>query len=129
MKKLSKMILLVGCFFMLASTAANAQNSIKNNTPCKYIVKVKYGTVTTCGVVGTSTIIVPPYTVVTVPGAGTNEILYAKGVPTTAAPGTCAFYIAQNSCAPYPLVDNVACGTACGNYTATLIPGYGIYLN
>lgn len=128
MKNFSKVILLVGAFFMFASTATKAQDAVRNNTPCEFDVKVAYGDVAGCDVVGFDIITVPPFTQVNFSSTGGMEILYGKGRPSSTSGTTCAFYVAQGGCAPYPLSDAVSCSTGCDDYTATLIPGFGIYI-
>lgn len=128
MKKFMKLSVLIGCFLMVAVTAVSAQDAVRNNTSCDFEVKVAYGTVAGCGVAGFATMVVPAGTQMNF-GVGV-EILYAKGRPTaTLGTASCAFYIAQGLCAPYPLSDTITNLGCCGGYTATLIPGFGIYLN
>ena len=112
---------------MVAVTTASAQDFVRNATNCDLEVKVAYGTVTGCGVAGFATMIVPAGTQMSF-GVGV-EILYAKGRPTTSTGAGCAFYIAQGLCAPYPLSDTITTPSCCNGYTATLIPGFGIYIN
>ena len=128
MKKLMKLSVLIGCFLMVAATTVSAQDFVRNATNCDFEVKVAYGTVAGCGVSGFATMVVPAGTQVSF-GVGV-EILYAKGRPTTTlGTASCAFYIAQGLCAPYPISDTITDPSCCGGYTATLIPGFGIYIN
>ena len=57
MKKFLSLSVLIGCFLMLATTKVSAQDAIRNNTPCEFLVKVAYGDLAGCDVAGFMTVL------------------------------------------------------------------------
>ncbi len=116
----------MGCLAFV-NTSVSAQNFVRNATQCEFTVKVAYGNPVTCAVAGYSVAVVAPFTQVNVAVPAGTQILYGKGTYSPIIP-LCAFYIGL-PCSPYPPVDNVSCTQLCGNYTAEMIPGFGIWIH
>ena len=125
MKKFLNLALLVGCIAFFSATTATAQNDyIKNVTACKILVKVGYGPIGSCSSTGYMQMISYPNTSVPMGIPAGTEIIIAKGTYIS-PPANCPFYVGL-PCTIYPLIDNVACGSSCGNYTAEYFIGSGI---
>ena len=128
MKKFLNLVLLVGCFTLFAATTVSAQDAVRNNTACTFLVKVGHGAIGSCTATGFITALVPPFTQINLGVPATDEIIISKGIY-NATPGACPYYIGLAGCGtPYPQTVTVPCLAGCGTFTADLIPGFGIHL-
>lgn len=128
MKKFFQLAVLTSCFIFILAATVVAQDAVRNNTACTFRVKVGHGPIGSCTATSFIVMDVPPFTQVNLGIPATDEIIIAKGAYLTGGSTlSCPFYIGL-PCTIYPLTDAVTCFTLCGNYTATLIPGFGIYL-
>lgn len=120
MKKLLKLVLLVGLFISYSSSDVFSQ-TITNTTDCTFQVTVFYSS-TGCN---SQVVTVAPNSVsATLPA----KISAAGGAAVQLTLGPCSFRLTDGDCvAPANLTATVNCGlgAVCSNYTATLDPMTG----
>ena len=122
MKALLSVAFLFALGMFITPNEVKAQQSVGNKTNCDMIFAYEYGVTGTCVVAGYNQVNVPAGTAIPVLPAG-MEIIRAKG--TYALGGCNAFYVGI-PCSTYPMIDNVACGSACGNFIGQYFPGWGV---